>query len=167
VPLTPFPCPHTHHTAAGCFRSISTPWVHMSLQLRRHPRCPSGVMTVLLRLVPLAALLLLLLLVAIPTQAFLPPQARPPRLSSTFLHPRWPPSPCRVHSTKRSSQKQQQQQQHQDTPPQPKEIKGNALKDLERRLKGHSGDDKNPVPFAYVTQTSEGKVSFSFLHKWC
>ena len=142
----------------------------MSLQLlRRHPRCscPFHVMVVLL----------LLLLVAIPTQAFVPPLARPPlplpssatpRLAGTFLpppspglHPRWsliPTTPSRAHSTKRWSQKQQQQQ---DTPTQPK--KQNALEDLERRLKGHDGDEKSPVPFAYVTRTPEGKVSFLFL----
>jgi len=134
-------------------------------------------MVVRLRLVLLALLLLLLLLVAIPTQAFVPPQARPPlsvssataRLSGTFLpppspglHPRRPlipTTPSRVHSTKRWSQKQQQQQQ--DAPTQPKKQK--ALEDLERRLKGHDGDEKSPVPFAYVTQTPEGKVSSRFL----
>ncbi len=36
---------------------------------------------------------------------------------------------------------------------------GNVLDELERRLKGHDGqdDDSGPVPFAYVTNTPQGK----------
>jgi hypothetical protein len=143
----------------------------MSLQVRRHPRCDSVVMAVRLGLVPLPVLLFLFfLLTALSTQAYVPPHGRrplflpsvrPPRLNSFLrlqpsLFPRWPLCPTNqrsVHSTKRWSKKQQQ-----DTPPQQKQS---ALENLERRLKGHGGD-KSPVPFAYVTQTPKGNVSFPF-----
>jgi len=139
----------------------------MSLQERRHARYGSAVMAV--RLVPLPVLLFFFInLTALSTQAFVPTQARPPlplssvrpRLKSFFgpqpsLFPRWPSCPNTqrgVQSTKLCSKKQQQ-----DTPQQ---LKLNALEDLERRLKGYGGDEKSTVPFAYVTQTPKGKVSF-------